>query len=73
MFVGCCALLSLQQEVTTLREQQMKDRNQILKLRDKLDAIEGKKRFDPAKAFQPHTKENDLPQQHLRLHDGKIM
>jgi len=57
--------------VAALREQQLKDRNQIIKLKDKLDAIEGKKRFDPAKAFQPHTKEND-PQQHLRLHNGKV-
>jgi len=69
-----CCLLSggIQQEVTTLREQQMKDRNQIVKLKDKVDAIEGKKRFDPARAFQPHTKENDLPQQHQRLRDGKF-
>jgi len=63
--------MSLQQEVMTLREQQMKDRKQILKLKDRLDAVEGKKWFDPAKAFQHHTKENDLPQQHRRLHDGK--
>jgi len=51
----------------------MKDRNQIVKLKDKLDALEGKKRFDPTKAFQPHTKENDLPQQHRRLRDGEIL
>lgn len=70
-----CCLLSgdIQQEVTTLREQQMKNRNQIVKLKDKVDAMEGKKRFDPSRAFQPHTKENDLlPQQHQRLRDGKI-
>jgi len=59
--------------VQTLREQQLKDRSLISKLKDKLDAIEGKKRFDPAKAFQPHTKENDLPQQHLQLRNGKIV
>ena len=56
-----------------LREQQMKDKSQIVKLKDKLDALEGKKRFDSAKAFQPHTKENDLPSQHLRLRDGKTL
>jgi len=53
-----------------LQEQQMKDRNQIVKLKERLDAVEGRKRFDPAKAFQ-HAKENDQPQQqHVR--DGEI-
>jgi len=51
----------------------MKDRSKIAKLKEKLDAIEGKKRFDPAKAFQPHTKENDLPQQHLQFRDRPIL
>ena len=63
----------LVQEVKTFREQQMKDRSKIAKLKEKLDAIEGKKRFDPAKAFQPHTKENDLPQQHLQFRDRPIL
>ena len=49
----------------------MKDKQELVKLKDKLDAIEGKKRFDPAKAFQQHTKENDRPPQHLRIRDGK--
>jgi len=62
-----------EQQVQMLREQQMKDKSQIVKLKDKLDALEGKKRFDPSKAFQSHTKENDLPSQHLRLHDGKTV
>ena len=61
------------QQVQTLREQQLKDRSQMVKLKDKLDALEGKKRFDPTKAFQPHTKENDLPSQQLRLRDGKTL
>lgn len=61
------------QEVKKLQEQQIKDRNQIVKLKDKVEAIEGKKRFDPAKAFQPHAKENDLPQQHPQLRDGKVL
>jgi len=63
--------MCVKQQVQTLRDQQMKDRSQIAKLKDKLDALEGKKRFDPAKAFQTHTKENDHPSQHLRLRDGK--
>jgi len=62
--------MCLEQKVQLLREQQMKDKSQIVKLNDKLDAFEGKKRFDPAKAFQPQTKENDHPPQHLQLHDG---
>jgi len=49
----------------------MKDRNQMLKLRDRLDAVEGRRRFDPTKAFQ-HTKENDQPQQQQHLRDGRI-
>jgi len=59
--------------VQTLHEQQLKDKSQIAKLKEKLDALEGKKRFDPAKAFQPHTKENDIPSQPLRLRDGKTL
>jgi len=44
-----------------------------VKLKDKLDALEGKKAFDPAKAFQPRSKENDVPQEHRRLRDGKTV
>jgi len=44
-----------------------------VKLKDKLDVLEGKKAFDPAKAFQPRSKENDVPQEHRRLRDGKTV
>jgi len=45
----------------------------MAKLKEKLDALEGKKRFDPSKAFQPHMKENELPAQRRHLRDGNLL
>lgn len=42
-----------------LRDLERKNKRQIGQLTDKLDALEGKKRFDPSKAFQA-VKENDV-------------
>lgn len=46
------------QEVQCLKEQHLKDKRQLAKLTEKVDALEGKKRFDPSRAFQ--SKENVL-------------
>jgi len=43
-----------------LRDRDAKSRKQIIKLTDRLEAIEGKKKFDPSKAFQTARKENDI-------------
>ena len=46
------------QEVAKLREQTMKQTRQVKKLEEKLSKVEGRKRFDPSKAFTPAGKEN---------------
>ena len=54
MYVRCVF-----QEVQKWREQHTKDKGQLARLVDKVDALEGKRRFDPSKAFQARSKEND--------------
>jgi len=41
-----------------LRDKDCKQKRKIEQLNEKLDALEGKRRFDPSKAFKP-SREND--------------
>ena len=50
----------LLQEAAKLREQCMTQKRKIAKLDDTVRGLEGRKKFDPSKAFQ-HTKENIAP------------
>jgi hypothetical protein len=47
------------QEVQSLRDQHLKDRRQNAKLAEKVDALEGKKRFDASRVFPLQSKENE--------------
>ncbi|XP_069131202.1 hyaluronan mediated motility receptor-like [Argopecten irradians] len=51
---------SLKKEVASLWEQCSKQKRTISKLEDKVKAADGKKRFDPSRAFS-HSKENLVP------------
>ena len=54
-----CSFILLQ-EAAKLREQCMTQKRKISKLDDTVRSLEGRKKFDPTKAFQ-HTKENTAP------------
>ncbi|XP_013391271.1 hyaluronan mediated motility receptor [Lingula anatina] len=50
----------LKQEIGKLREEKLKHQKTVQRLEERLAAVEGKKRFDPSKAFS-HAKENQMP------------
>lgn len=51
-----------------LRDKDCKQKRHIGQLTEKLDALEGKRRFEPSKAFKP-SRESDVPNM-LPLREG---
>lgn len=54
-------LVAVQEENKELRKSIAVHKSRVEQLQEKLNKLEGKRRFDPSKAFQPSNKENNTP------------